>query len=65
MTNEAKRRANKKYKAKVEKLQIELYPTDADIKQRIAERVEAGEGKATYIKRMIREDIERSKKGGE
>jgi transcriptional regulator with XRE-family HTH domain len=42
---------------KVEKLQVELYPSDEDIKNRIAERVEAGESKATYIKRLIREDI--------
>lgn len=51
------RRAKNKYKEKVEFLRVELYPTDADIKKRIAERVEAGEGKATYIKRLICEDI--------
>ena len=63
--NEAKRRANKKYKEKVEKLQVELYPSDGDIKQRIADRVESGEGKQTYIKRLIREDIAKSEKGGD
>lgn len=47
---------------KVEELRVELYPTDEDIKKRIAERVEAGEGKATYIKRLIREDIAKTKK---
>lgn len=50
-----------KYRKKIEELRVELYPTDADIKDKIAERVEAGEPKATYIKRLIREDI---KKGG-
>lgn len=48
-------RAN--YKKKVEKLQVELYPTDEDIKARLAERLEAGEPKATYIKRLIRADM--------
>ena len=46
---------------KVEELRVELYPSDEDIKKRIAERVEAGEGKATYIKRLIREDTARQK----
>lgn len=53
----SKRRAKNKYREKVEVLRVELYPTDADIKDRIAERLEAGEAKATYIKRLIREDI--------
>ena len=52
-------RAN--YRKKVEELRIELYPTDDDIKKRISERVASGEAKATYIKRLIREDIARSK----
>ena len=56
--NEALRRAKKKYKAKVEKLQIELYPTDADIKTHLAAQ---NEPKATYVKRVIREDIKREK----
>ena len=55
--NESKRNAKNKYRAKVEELRVELYPTDGDIKDRIAERVAAGEPKATYIKRLIREDI--------
>lgn len=53
------RRAKNKYREKIEELRVELYPTDTDIKERIAERLEAGEPKATYIKRLIREDIER------
>lgn len=48
-------RAN--YKKKVTLLQVELYPTDEDIKARIAEVQELGETKAGYIKRLIREDI--------
>ena len=52
------RTARKAYKKKIETVRVELYPTDEDIKARIAERLEAGEKKATYIKRLIREDIE-------
>lgn len=57
---EWERRAKNKYKQKIEELRVELYPTDADIKARIAERLEAGEPKAAYIKRLIREDMEKS-----
>lgn len=55
--NEAKRR----YKAKVERLFLELYPTDEDIKQRLAQLQSTGEPKAAYIKRLIREDIRQAK----
>lgn len=51
------RTARARYRKKVEELRVELYPTDEDIKARIAERLQAGEGKATYIKRLIRFDI--------
>lgn len=53
------KKAKKRYRAKVEEVRVELYPTDADIKERIAERLGEGEGKASYIKRLIREDIAR------
>lgn len=53
-------RAN--YRKKVEELRVSLFPPDQDIKDRLAERIADGEGKATYVKRLIREDIERSKK---
>lgn len=53
------RKARENYKKKVDVLRVELYPTDEDIKTHLAERVEAGEPKSTYIKRLIREDINR------
>lgn len=62
---DSQRKARAKYREKVEKLQFELYPTDEDIKQRIAERVEAGEAKASYIKRLVREDITKTKEAKE
>lgn len=54
---ENERNAKQRYKQKIQELRVELYPTDEDIKERLAERVDAGEPKATYIKRLIREDI--------
>lgn len=57
----AKSDYEKAYKKKIEELRVEMYPTDEDIKAKIASRVEAGEPKSTYIKRLIREDIKRSK----
>ena len=56
--NEAARRAKNRYKEKVEELRVELYLTDADIKAHLAAQ---SEPKATYIKRVIREDIKRQK----
>lgn len=51
------RKARANYKKKVEVVRFELYPSETDIKDRIAERVAAGETKSGYIKRLIREDI--------
>lgn len=50
------RKARANYKKKIERITIELYPTDEDIKTRLAE---IDEPKATYIKRLIREDIKK------
>lgn len=47
------------YMKKVVQINLQLYPTDEDIKARLSEVLAAGEGKATYIKRLIREDIAR------
>lgn len=58
--NESQRNAKNKYRAKVEELRVELYPTDEDIKEQINKRIAAREPKATYIKRLIREDIKRN-----
>lgn len=51
--------AQKRYKKKVESWRVELYPTDEDIKRQLKARVEAGEPRTTYVKRLIREDIAR------
>lgn len=59
---EVQRKANNKYRKKIKVVHIELYPTDQDIIDRLRERIQAGEPKTTYIKRLIRDDI-KSKAG--
>lgn len=54
------RKARANYKKKVEELRVELYPTDEDIKKRLEERIAAGEKKAAYVKRLIREEAEKA-----
>ena len=61
----AKSPYEKDYKKKIEQLRVELYPTDEDIKSQLSARLEAGEPKSTYVKRLIREDIKRSKEVNE
>lgn len=57
---ECQKRAKAKYRKKIVFLRVELYPTDSDIITHMTERKNAGEGKATYIKRLIREDIKKA-----
>lgn len=53
------RKAREKYREKVQRVYIELYPPDEDIKKRIEDRKNAGEPMTTYIKRLIREDMQK------
>lgn len=53
MKTEAQKRANEKYRQKCKTVQIVLYPTDKDIE----EKLNSVESKATYIKKLIRQDI--------
>lgn len=57
MIKDKDRTARANYQKKVRRTYIELYPTDEDIKQRLDDRAADGESMATYIKRLIREDI--------
>jgi hypothetical protein len=59
---EAQKRASKKYEAKAKRLAIAVYPSEQDILKKLDEEIASGNGYAPYIKRLIREDIERSKK---
>lgn len=56
------RKARANYRKKIVELRVELFPTDEDIKARIATIQERGEGKAAYVRRLIREDIARENK---
>lgn len=58
MITEAAKRAKKKYNQKVEILQLRLYPSEEDIKEKLKKRAEQGEPRTTYIKRLIRSDRE-------
>jgi hypothetical protein len=56
--NEAKRKANKKYKAStVKRLLLEFYPTDAELLEHINKQPK----KQTYIKDLIREDMKKER----
>lgn len=58
MDTEAQKRAKAKYKAdKVKKMLLEFYPTDVEL----FEHLEKQDKKQTYIKNLIREDMNRSK----
>lgn len=58
MVSEARKRANAKYnKNYVTRKVVPLYPTDADLKAWLESRDEPF---ATYVKRLIREDMARS-----
>jgi len=55
------RKARANYRAKLKRVQFDIYPTEQDIRDHLDAKTEQGETIAGYIKRLIREDI---KKGG-
>lgn len=55
LTTEAHRRANRNYKRKIARLYIELYLSDQDI----IDHLDAQPKKQTYIKDLIRKDMEK------
>lgn len=50
---EVQRKAKRKYKQKIRRLTVELYPTEQDI----IEKIDSVPQYATYIKGLIRADI--------
>ncbi len=58
---ESKKRAikkyQKKYKERVKTIRFDCFPTDSDIIDHIEAKKAAGEPTATYLKRLIREDM--------
>ena len=55
MTSEAQRRAIQKYKQKVKRITIDFSPAESDM----WEHIQSQEKKQTYIKNLIRADMER------
>lgn len=61
MPSEAQKKANKKYKANVKRITIEFPPSESDL----WEHIEKQPKKQTYIKNLIRADIERERNGNQ
>lgn len=57
MASEAQLKASKKYKEKVKRITIEFHPTELEM----WEHIQSQPKKQTYIKNLIRADMERSK----
>ena len=55
---EKDRQARAYYKRNIKRVFLELYGTDEDIKEQLEARKAAGEPMVTYIKRLIREDMQ-------
>ena len=55
---DSQRKALKKFKADVKRLTVDFPPSEADL----YDHVQAQEKKQTYIKRLIREDMEKKAK---
>lgn len=53
----SERAAKNRYKKKITRIVVELYPTDLDILSQVMTRKFNGEPTTTYIKRLIRQDI--------
>ena len=58
MPTEAQKKANAKYRREnVKQMTLQFFPADMDV----YEHIQAQDGKAAYIKRLIREDMERGR----
>ena len=55
MTSEAQKKAVKKYKEKVKRMTIEFHPSEMDL----YEHVQQQSKKQTYVKDLIRADMEK------
>lgn len=57
MASDAQKKASKKYKEKLKRITVDFYPADAELWEHIQKQAK----KQTYIKDLIRADIEKSK----
>lgn len=58
MASEAQRKAIQNYKKKIKRITVDFSPAEADMWKHL----QSQDKKQTYIKQLIREDMERSKK---
>lgn len=58
MTSEAQKKAVKKYKEKVKRMTVEFYPSEMELYEHIQHQPK----KQTYIKALIRADMEKRDK---
>lgn len=61
MRSDAQKRARNKYRPKIKQYAVQCYPADADIIAKL-EAEKQGDGYNAYIKKLIRENIAKSKK---
>lgn len=57
MTSEAQRKATKKYKEKLKRITVDFYPPELEL----WEHVQSQDKKQTYIKDLIRADMEKGR----
>lgn len=57
MKSDAQRNAKRKYLSKGKRITVDFYPTEADL----IEHIEKQDKKQTYIKDLIRKDMEKNK----
>ena len=57
MSTEAQKRAKEKYRKKGKRLMLQFYQSEQDM----IDHIEKQSAKATYIKNLIREDMNKSK----
>ena len=57
-TSEAQKKAVKKYKEKMKRISIEFYPSEMDLYDHVQRQTK----KQTYVKDLIRADIDRTTK---
>lgn len=57
MKSDAQRNAKRKYLSKGKRITVDFYPTEADL----IEHIEKQDKKQTYIKDLVRRDMEKNK----
>ena len=59
-TTEAQKRARAKYRSKSLRFTVIIYPSETELLRQIEKVKTQGEGLSSYVKRLIKEDIDTS-----